>query len=1135
MTVRLTVAQALVRFLAHQYSERDGVQQRLVPGCFGIFGHGNVAGVGQALLEAAVQLRDGTGSADLPYHLARNEQGMVHASVGYSRMRNRLQAMACTASIGPGSTNMLTGAALATTNRIPVLLLPSDVFATRVASPVLQELEQPTGYDVSVNDAFRPLSRFFDRVWRPEQLPAALLGAMRALTDPADTGAVTIALPQDVQAEAHDWPDELFDPRVWHVPRPVPEPAALARAVALIRSAEAPLLIAGGGVHYSEAAEALRRFVEATGIPVADTQAGKGALLWDHPLAVGGVGSTGSPVANALARRADVVIGIGTRYSDFTTASRTAFQHPDVQFVNLNVAAFDAAKHAGTMLVADARAGLEALTEALAGYRIANTWSAHRERWDRVVDEAFRLDHRPLPAQTEVLGALNEEIDPRDVVVQAAGSMPGDLQMLWRARDAKQYHVEYAYSCMGYEIAGALGIKMAAPDREVFALVGDGSYLMMASEIVTAVSEGIKLNLIIVQNHGFASIGSLSESLGSQRFGTSYRYRNPETGLLDGDQLPVDLAANAESLGAEVIRVRTIEEFRTAIAALPGRGAHHGDPHRDRPARARPVPGELVGRAGLGGRRPRQHPAGPQDLRRPQSRTASVDRPHQEGPELRTVTHWIGGKPATGVSTRTSPIWNPATGQQQAEVALASVEDVDTAVRSAAAAFERWSQSSLSQRSKVLFAFRELVNARTQDLAEIISDEHGKVVSDARGEVQRGLEVVEFACGIPTLLKGDFSDQVSSGVDVYSFRQPLGVCAGITPFNFPAMVPMWMHPVAIACGNTFVLKPSERDPSASMLVAELWAEAGLPDGVFSVVHGDKVSVDALLDHPEVAAVSFVGSTPIARYIHERGTANGKRVQALGGAKNHAIVLPDAPIDYASDHLVAAAFGSAGERCMAISAAVAVGSAGDDLVAAVSEKARAVKVGAGRDPDSEMGPVVTSSARDRILGLIDTGEQQGATLAVDGRGLSVPGHEDGFFVGPTVIDRVTTAMDVYREEIFGPVLSVVRADSVDEAIALVNANPYGNGTAIFTSSGEAARRFQRGVNVGMIGINVPIPVPMAYYSFGGWKDSLFGDKHIHGPEGVSFYTRAKVVTARWPRGRARQRLQLPLPDGDLTVQ
>ena len=567
MSIRLTVAQALVRFLANQYSERDGVEQRLIPGCFGIFGHGNVAGVAQALLEAALQ--DGSDSAALPYHLARNEQGMVHSAVGYSRMRNRLQAMACTASIGPGSTNMLTGAALATTNRIPVLLLPSDIFATRVASPVLQELEQPWGYDVSVNDAFRPLSRFFDRVWRPEQLPSALLGAMRVLTDPAETGAVTIALPQDVQVEAYDWPEELFARRVWHIPRPVAEPAALARAAAVIRSARRPLLVAGGGVHYSEATAALRRFAEATGIPVADTQAGKGALLWDHPQAVGGVGSTGSPVANTLAREADVVIGVGTRYSDFTTASRTAFQSQDVRFVNINIAAFDAAKHSGAMVVADARSALDALVDAMAGYRVDDAYTAghraHAADWNQVVDESFHLGHQPLPAQTEVLGALNEELAARDVVVQAAGSMPGDLQMLWRARDAKQYHVEYAYSCMGYEIAGALGVKMAAPEREVFALVGDGSYLMMSQELVTAVSEGIKLNVVIVENRGFASIGALSESVGSQRFGTAYRYRNPESGQLDGEALPVDLAANAASLGADVIRVRTIEEFRAAL------------------------------------------------------------------------------------------------------------------------------------------------------------------------------------------------------------------------------------------------------------------------------------------------------------------------------------------------------------------------------------------------------------------------------------------------------------------------------------------------------------------------------------------------------------------------------------------
>jgi len=563
-TVRLTVAQALVRFLASQRSERDGVQRRLIEGCFGIFGHGNVAGVGQALLQAHE-----TGEADLRYYLARNEQAMVHASVGFARMRNRLQAFACTASIGPGSTNMVTGAALATINRIPVLLLPSDFFATRAASPVLQELEDPRSYDVSVNDAFKPVSRFWDRISRPEQLPSALLAAMRVLTDPAETGAVTLALPQDVQAEAHDWPAGLFTERTWYVPRPLPEPAALGRAVEVLRAARRPLVIAGGGVIYSEASAALLRFAEATGIPVADTQAGKGALAWDHPCAVGGVGATGSPVANALAREADVVLGVGTRYSDFTTASRTAFQHPAVKFVNLNVAAFDAGKHAGVALVTDARAGLEALTEAMAGYRVDEAYTTRFHEltasWRNTVDRAYHLGHQPLPAQTEILGALNEFMDERDVVVQAAGSMPGDLQMLWRARDPKQYHVEYGYSCMGYEIAGGLGAKLADPGREVFVLVGDGSYLMMAAEIVTAVSERIKLNIVLVQNQGFGSIGSLSSSLGSQRFGTRYRYRDPATGLLDGDVLPVDLAANAASLGADVLRTATVKEFARAL------------------------------------------------------------------------------------------------------------------------------------------------------------------------------------------------------------------------------------------------------------------------------------------------------------------------------------------------------------------------------------------------------------------------------------------------------------------------------------------------------------------------------------------------------------------------------------------
>lgn len=493
---------------------------------------------------------------------------------------------------------------------------------------------------------------------------------------------------------------------------------------------------------------------------------------------------------------------------------------------------------------------------------------------------------------------------------------------------------------------------------------------------------------------------------------------------------------------------------------------------------------------------------------------------------MRLITHWIDGKPTEGESTRTSPVYNPALGSQQAEVLLADPPDMDRAVHAAARAFEDWSESSLSRRSQVLFAFRELLNGRKRELAELITDEHGKVVTDAEGEVQRGLEVVEFACGIPTLLKGDYSDQVASNVDSFSFRQPLGVVAGITPFNFPAMVPMWMYPVAIAAGNCFILKPSERDPSAALFVAELWAEAGLPDAVFNVVQGDKVAVDSLLDHPGVAAISFVGSTPIARYIHERATATGKRVQALGGAKNHAIVLPDADPGYASDHLTAAAFGSAGERCMAISTAVAVGDAGDALMDVLDIKAREVRVGSGRDPSSDMGPVITPQARDRIVSLIDSGEQQGGTVRVDGRGIKVPDYENGFFVGPTVIDHVSTDMDVYTNEIFGPVLSVVRSGTVEEAIDVINANPYGNGTAIFTSDGGAARKFMRNVKVGMIGINVPVPVPMAYHSFGGWKDSLFGEHHIHGPDGVRFYTRGKVVTSRWPEVHHRASFDMP---------
>ena len=569
--VRLTVAQAVVKFLGAQYSESDGDEQKLFAGCFGIFGHGNVAGIGQALLQAELEEPE-----TLPYILGRNEQAMVHSAVAYARMKNRLQTYAVSTSVGPGATNMVTGAALATINRLPVLLLPADTFADRSASPLLQELELPDSGDVTVNDALRPVSKYFDRIWRPEQLPAALLSAMRVLTDPAETGTVTLCFPQDVQAEAYDWPVDLFDKRVWHVARPLPERSVLEAAAAIIKSAKQPLIVAGGGVTYSRAQDALAALCEATGIPVGQSQAGKGTLVYDHPQCLGAIGSTGTTAANAVARDADVVIGIGTRYSDFTTASRTAFQNSGVRFVNINVAGLDAIKHAGLAVQADARETLEALLPLLDGYRVDDDYVSKYGELDTAWDETVQKVYLPetpnagadgLLTQNEVIGMVNELSDPRDVVVCAAGSMPGDLHKLWRTRDPKGYHVEYGYSCMGYEVAGGLGVRLACPDRDVFVMVGDGSYLMMATELVTAVQEGIKIITVLVQNHGFASIGSLSESLGSQRFGTKYRYRNPQSGRLDGDKLPVDLAANAASLGVEVIKTTTAGEFAEAIKA----------------------------------------------------------------------------------------------------------------------------------------------------------------------------------------------------------------------------------------------------------------------------------------------------------------------------------------------------------------------------------------------------------------------------------------------------------------------------------------------------------------------------------------------------------------------------------------
>ncbi|WP_127361404.1 3D-(3,5/4)-trihydroxycyclohexane-1,2-dione acylhydrolase (decyclizing) [Actinacidiphila soli] len=559
---RLTVAQALVRFLSAQYTERDGVRRRLISGTWGIFGHGNVAGIGQALVEA---------QDVMPYHQGRNEQAMVHAAVGYARQLNRLSAQAVTTSIGPGATNLVTGAALATVNRIPVLLLPGDSFATRVADPVLQQLEHPVSGDISVNDALRPVSRYFDRVVRPESLIPAALGAMRVLADPAETGAVTLAMPQDVQAEAFDWPEEFFAERVWHVRRPAADPAALADAAAAVRGARRPLIVAGGGVHHSEAEDALRELADATGIPVASTQAGKGSLRHDHPADLGGIGHTGTAVSDDLARTADLVIGIGTRYSDFTTASSTLFQGPNVRFLNLNITSFDAHKLGALSLVADARAGLEALTADLAGHRVDSAYEAEyragKERWDSVVEAAYAApDEDARPTQTQLLGTLDSVVGDDDVVINAAGSLPGDLHKLWRARSPRQYHLEYGYSCMGYEIPAGIGVRMAAPETPVWSLVGDGTYLMMPTEIVTAVQEGINVNLVLIQNHGYASIGGLSEETGGERFGTAYRYRAAD-GTFSGDPLPVDLAANAASLGMDVIRAETVRELRAALAA----------------------------------------------------------------------------------------------------------------------------------------------------------------------------------------------------------------------------------------------------------------------------------------------------------------------------------------------------------------------------------------------------------------------------------------------------------------------------------------------------------------------------------------------------------------------------------------
>jgi len=556
---RLTMAQALIAFLEKQYVERDGREQQFFAGAWGIFGHGNVAGIGQALHQ----------SPDFRYHLCRNEQAMVHTAAAFAKMNNRLRTFACTSSIGPGATNMITGAATATINRLPVLLLPGDIFARRNVAPVLQQLESERSQDVSVNDCFRPVSRYWDRINRADQLPLALVEAMRVLTSPAETGAVTLALPQDVQTEAWDYPEALFEKRVWYIARPAPDRALLERAAQMIRAAKRPMIVAGGGVIYSEATDALSRFASQTGIPVGETQAGKGSLPFDHPQNLEAIGVTGTPGANLVAREADLVVAIGTRLGDFTTASKTAFQDPNVRFININIASFDAHKHGALPLVADARAAIEELGNALAGYRMDDEYAARiagfKQQWEAEVERLFNLHHGPPISQSEVIGIVNRFSEPRDVALCAAGSLPGDLHKLWRTRDPKGYHLEYGYSCMGYEIAGGLGVKMADPSREVYVMVGDGSYLMMSQEIVTAIAEGVKLTIILHDNHGFSSIGGLSQSVGSGGFGTDYKFRHGDTGQFDGETLPVDLAANAASLGAHAIRATTRDELQRAL------------------------------------------------------------------------------------------------------------------------------------------------------------------------------------------------------------------------------------------------------------------------------------------------------------------------------------------------------------------------------------------------------------------------------------------------------------------------------------------------------------------------------------------------------------------------------------------
>ena len=783
---RLTTAQAIIGFLKNQYVERDGRTHPFFAGMLGIFGHGNVAGIGQALQQ----------NPDFPYIVVRNEQAAVHVASGFSKASNRLRTFACTSSIGPGATNMITGAALATINRLPVLLLPGDIFARRNVAPVLQQLESPSTQDIGVNDCFKPVSRYWDRIYRPEQIITSLPEAMRVLTSPADTGAVTLALPQDVQAEAFDFPEDLFRRRVWLIRRPQPDAVSLKRAVEAIKTSERPLLIAGGGVLFSEASGALASFAAQTGIPVGETQAGKGSLPYDHPQAMGAIGATGTSAANRLAHDADLIIGVGTRYSDFTTASMTAFQNPQVRFVNINVAEFDAYKVSAIPVIADAKIALEELTRALTGYQAgaayANQAGGLKMAWEAEVDRLFNLGNQPRPAQSEVIGTMWAASGPRDMLLSAAGSHPGDLHKLWRTRTPNGYHMEYGYSCMGYEIPGAIGAKMADPSREVYVFLGDGTYLMTPSEIVTSIQEGVKLIIVLVDNHGFASIGGLSQSIGSGGFGTQYKRR-------DGNCAPRRLRRKREKPrrardeGLKHCRVEASPRIRQ------DNRPHHGHRHRDRARAPRAGIRFLVGRRGRGSVRGQQRARGASGLRRSsQEGTVSPVIAHLTKERLE---NFVDGGWLASNATEALKVLNPASAEVLAEVPLSPAQEVDRAAQAADKAFREWRRKPAGERIQPLFKLKTLLEENINDLARTITDECGKTFGESVAEMRRAIENVEVACGIPSMMQGYNNEDIAPGIDEMMIRQPLGVVAAIMPFNFPWHDSVLVHALRAGYGK----------------------------------------------------------------------------------------------------------------------------------------------------------------------------------------------------------------------------------------------------------------------------------------------------------------------------------------------